>query len=228
VPIAVDEPQRPFLERLEPDVRATLLALGRQRRFPPGAVLRHEGALEAPVLLMAGGRVKVTALASSGRELLLAVEGAGAVIGEFAALEGGRAPATVSAIDVVDSLEIAPGDFGSFLAACPAAATALLGLMGERLRDADRKRLEYAALDTVGRVASRIVELSQRFGLVEPDGSVTITLALSQEELATWIGSSREATVKALGQLRGLGWVQTGRRSILVQDLEALHRRAAF
>lgn len=216
-----------FLSLLDPAVREELCALGNARRYPPGALLLHEGQANAPVMILREGRVKVTTLASSGRELMLAVEGAGAVIGELAALDAGPCSATVTALDRVDAILLLPGAFRGFLQERPDTAMLLLSLLGARVRDGDRKRVEFGALDTVGRVAARLVELAQRFGEPEPDGAVRITVALSQEELAGWIGSSREATVKALGQLRGLGWVQTGRRHLLVQDLEALRRRAA-
>lgn len=225
--LAAQGPETTLLELLDAETRESLCDLGGGRRFPPGTVLLYEGQAGAPVVVVLAGRVKVSSLASSGRELLLAVEGPGAVLGELSALDEGTCSAKVTAVDVVDAVTVPHADFQAFLGARPPVALALVTLLSARVRDGDRKRVEFGALDTVGRVASRIVELARRFGLAEPDGSVTITLALSQEELATWVGSSREATVKALGQLRGLGWVQTGRRSILVQDLEALRRRAA-
>ena len=55
---------------------------------------------------------------------------------------------------------------------------------------------------------------------------VQITLPITQEELAGWTGASIEATAKALRQLRSLGWVATGRRSIEVTDLASLRGRA--
>lgn len=58
-------------------------------------------------------------------------------------------------------------------------------------------------------------------------GGVQITLPLSQEELAGWIGASREAVSKALRTLRRQGWIQTGRRSVIVHDLPALKRRGS-
>ncbi len=76
-------------------------------------------------------------------------------------------------------------------------AIELLRVLANRLRDADRKRLESAALDTLGRVAWRLHELSGRFGQRTPDG-VEVELPLSQEQLASWGGASQEATVKAL------------------------------
>lgn len=60
-----------------------------------------------------------------------------------------------------------------------------------------------------------------------PVNGVQITLPLSQEELAGWIGASREAVSKALRTLRRQGWIQTGRRTVIVYDLDALKRRAS-
>jgi CRP-like cAMP-binding protein len=186
----------------------------------------YEGQLGAPVITVLQGRVRVSALASDGRELVLAFRGPGAIIGEIAALDEGRCSASVVAIDEVTAIVLTAPEFHQFLHARPEAAIALLKLLVHRLRDADRKRIEFAALDTPGRVAARIVELADRFGHQQPDGTTIITLTLSQEQLATWVGSSREATVKALAQLRNLGWVQTGRRHIQVHDLPALRRRS--
>ena len=53
-----------------------------------------------------------------------------------------------------------------------------------------------------------------------------IDLPITQEELASWVGSSREGVNKALHTLRGLNWVTTERRAITVLDMEALRRRA--
>jgi CRP-like cAMP-binding protein len=100
-------------------------------------------------------------------------------------------------------------------------------MLSERLRDADVKRIGFAASDTVGRVASRLVELADRFGEEDERGETLITLPLTQEELAAWCGSSREATAKALQTLRSLGWVETARRRITVHDLASLRARAA-
>jgi Crp-like helix-turn-helix domain len=64
-----------------------------------------------------------------------------------------------------------------------------------RLIDADRKRVEFGAHDSVGRVARRLIELVERYG--EPtQGGMRITLPISQDELAGWVGISRKAVHK--------------------------------
>ena len=115
--------------------------------------------------------------------------------------------------------------FIEFLRTHGQAATVLLRLITSRLRDADRKRVEFGAFDIAARVAGRLVELADRFG--EPDGrGVRISVALSQDELAGWVGASREAVAKALRVLRERGFVTTGRRTMTVLDLDGLRLRA--
>lgn len=70
-----------------------------------------------------------------------------------------------------------------------------------------------------------MLELSDQFGEHTVDG-IVVELPLSQEQLASWRGASREATVKALAALRTLGCVSTGRRSVQIRDAEALGRHA--
>jgi CRP/FNR family transcriptional regulator, cyclic AMP receptor protein len=77
----------------------------------------------------------------------------------------------------------------------------------------------------VGRISARLVELATRFG--EPtEGGVAITLPLTQEELGSWCGCSREAVAKGLQTLRGLGLIETSRRRIVVTDIERLNERS--
>jgi CRP/FNR family cyclic AMP-dependent transcriptional regulator len=103
----------------------------------------------------------------------------------------------------------------------------LLRTLTGRLRDADRKRVEFGSYDAISRVSLRLVELADRFGETTPTG-VRITLPFTQDELAGWVGASREAVVKALATLRRMGYVRTQRKSVVVCDVPALRRRAGY
>ena len=115
--------------------------------------------------------------------------------------------------------------FRGFLEDHARLAVLLLQTWSRRVRDADRKRVEFGAYDTPGRVARRLLELVDRYG--EGEGtSVRISISLTQDELAGWTGSSREAVSKALREFRDRGWITTGRRSICVLDVDALRARS--
>src|SRR5439155_16402466 len=115
--------------------------------------------------------------------------------------------------------------FAAYLQGNGRVAFVLTRLLAARLRDADRKRIEFGAYDTTGRVAARLVELAERFGEQTGD-SLRISLPLSQDELAGWVGASREAVTKSLAALRARGWIETSRRTVIIRDLTALRQRA--
>jgi CRP/FNR family cyclic AMP-dependent transcriptional regulator len=212
-----------FLSALTPEDAAELTARGMSRTFERGQAVFHEGQLPDRVVLLRSGRVKVTSTTPSGREVVLAFRGPGELIGELGAIDDEPRSATIVAVDPVEALTIPPRDFLAFLEEHPSASLALVRVLSQRLRDADAKRIEFAALNTLGRVAHRLLELCDRFGDPE-DGSIRIALPLSQEELAGWTGSSLESVGRALQTMRELHWIATRRREIRVLDLDALRR----
>jgi CRP-like cAMP-binding protein len=214
-----------FLARLGADEVTALRSRGVPRHFERGATLMHQDEVPGRVLVIEQGHAKVTLLAEDGKEVVLAFRGPGDLLGEVSALGGEPRSATVRAIDPVDALAVAAGDFEALLEAHPRIALVVLRVVIERLREANRGQFELAAYHTLGRVARRIVELAERFG--EPhDGGVRITLGISQEELAGFAGASREATSKALHDLREMSLIETERRHITVRSVDELRRIA--
>lgn len=197
---------------------------GRRVQFRRGQALFTEGDLAERVFVIERGWVMISSIAPGGREIVLGVRGPGDVIGDLSALDGAPRSATALAIGDVEAT-VAPGSTLTRALADAATAMELLKILAARLRDADRKRLEFAALDTLGRVAWRLQELGERFGEETAEG-LEVELPLSQEQLASWCGASREATVKALASLRSLGCITTGRRSVVIRDAQALQRHA--
>jgi CRP/FNR family transcriptional regulator, cyclic AMP receptor protein len=197
---------------------------GRPVRFRRGQALFTQGDRAERVFVIERGWVMITSVASGGREIVLGLRGPGDLIGDLSALDGAPRSATALAVGDVEAT-VAPSSALIRTLSDPAIAMELLRVLANRLRDADRKRLEFAALETLGRVAWRLDELSERFGEQTAEG-IDVELPLSQEQLASWCGASREATVKALASLRALGCIATGRRSVLIRDIEALRRHA--
>lgn len=214
-----------FLAHLDDAERTDLMSRGVTRPVASGSFLMNEGQSADHVLVILEGRVKVSSFTADGREVVLAVREPGGLLGELSALDGGERSASVAALEPVKALIVPADRFESYLTDHPRLALLLLRMTIRRLRDADRKRVEFGAFDTAGRVARRLVELVDRYGVEGEDG-VSINLALSQETLAGWTASSREAVSKALRELRDQGWIRTSRKRIVVLDPEALRDRA--
>ena len=207
----------PFLELIGERAAAALELDAVQRRWPDGSVIFHEGDRADRVLLVLEGRVKLVATERNGTGAVLAVRGAGELVGELAAVDGAPRSATALAMGAVSCAVVPAERFRAVLEAEPAAAMALVRILAGRLREAEGRRAEHGALDSVQRLARRLVELA---------GDGTMIEGLNQEDLAALIGSSRESVAKALQTLRNAGLVRTGRRSIEVLDPAGLARRA--
>lgn len=213
-----------FLGKLDDAEVRALEERARRRRFRRGATLFNEGDESTHVAILNAGRVKVSCFTEEGAEAVLAIREPGDLLGELSVFDDEPRSATATALEDVEAFVVGAEAFNGFLRDNPRVALLLLGMISRRLRDADSKRIEYGAQDTVGRVARRLVELAERFGETTTEG-VRITVPLSQQELAGWTGASREAVSKALQSLRNRGWIETHRKHITVLDLDALARR---
>ena len=205
--------------------RADLSRYGHRRTLPTGTLLFLEGTRSDTVVLVISGRVKVFSSAADGTEVVLAVRGPGALLGELTVIDDQPRSASVQSMEPVEILNVGSREFTTFLHAHPRTMWLLLRILTDRLRDADRTRAEFGVHDTLSRVARRLVELAERFG--EPaEPGIRITLAFTQDELAGWVGASREAVANALRTLRTRGYLETQRRTVTVLDIEGLRHRA--
>jgi CRP/FNR family transcriptional regulator, cyclic AMP receptor protein len=199
---------------------------GRRQRLRPGAVLFSEGDVSNRVVLLLSGRVKVSTLSEGGEETVLGYRGAGDMLGELSAIDGKEHVASVTVVEPGEAMVVRAEQFLGALEVVPGLSLVLLRSVVGRLRDADRTRSEFTALDVVGRVAHRLAELADEYG--EPaDAGILVGLRISQRELAGWVGASREAVNKALQELQRRGLIAIGRRQITVLDREGLRRRAS-
>jgi CRP-like cAMP-binding protein len=214
-----------FLDLLTVAEREALGAVGHERAFPRGSVLMYQDEPSDRIVILLEGRVKVTRVEGDGRESLLSIRDPGDVLGELAFVDGQPRIATVSSIEPVRALLTTPDELRGHLERTPRVAVVLLQIVVGRFRESTLKRTQFANIDTMGRLAARIVELAERYG--EPDGdAIAVETPLTREDLAAWTGASRAGAAEALRQLRELGWIGTERRKLLVLDIDALRRRS--
>jgi CRP/FNR family transcriptional regulator, cyclic AMP receptor protein len=218
--------QPTFLELLDDRDRTGLLALGRTINAPSGSALMFQGEPGDRVMILLVGHAKVARTTDTGHETLLSICDPGDLLGELAHIDSRPRTATVTALGQVEALIIASSTFRAHTKRAPGIGSAMLEVLATRCRDTTQWSTTLAHSDTLGRLAARLTELAERYGQPTELG-LTISLAVSQQELTAWIGASRASVANALLTLRQLGWIQTQRRQIVLQDIEALRARAA-
>jgi CRP/FNR family transcriptional regulator, cyclic AMP receptor protein len=214
-----------FWDLLTPQEQHALRALGRERKYPPGAILCVEGDPATHLFILVAGWVKILSVADSGLQAVLALRGAGEIVGEIAGETAGHRNATMQAIDAVLALVVDYNRFNSFLDTHQGASRAYRRVMTRRWTDADAMLRKRTVTSGAQRLAGLLLELAWRHGR-RADSAIEVALPVSQEELASLAGTSRATVARALANWRQRGLIRTGQRRITVIDVAALRRAA--
>jgi len=193
--------------------------------YPQGTMICREGDPSKFVLVILDGFAKVYTTTVDGHESMLGVRGPGDIVGEIGTFIHQPRSATVCALDRLHGLVLDGERFRSMLTSNPRIARVLNQVIMARQLESDR-RFTLGTSDGERRLAWLLLDLSQRFGVRTPAGETDITLPLSQADLASWIGKSREMVARAFRGWRTAGLVRTGRRHTVLLDPGTLQQIA--
>jgi len=210
-------PATGFLGQLSEETRQAALKLGTFRRYRPGDVVLHEGAISDCAVLLLSGLYKVVGSLGSGREALVAIRIGGDIVGELGLADGDPRSATVKAVGRGEGRRVGERDCHDFLARFPDANRAMNRAMADKLRSATRRRVEFATCSAPTRMARVLLELKAAHGIPMREG-FAIDVALTQPELAALVGVTEPTIHRVLTTLRRDGVLDTGYRSILILD----------
>lgn len=210
--------RRPFTA----DEELLLGGAGRSKEWASGEIVFFEGGSPDSVVLIREGLVKATSHTRGGYISLLAIRGPGQLVGELACLDRMPRSATVTTLEPVHGAVVTADRFTELLQQNGALALSLIRSITGRLRDADRLRTDQAALPANARVARVLLDLALRHGTVPRHEPYARTLKVSQADLASASGTSRESAVRALRALQGDSVVSTSRGRIMVHDVRIL------
>ena len=216
-------PPGTLLGRLSPAVRDELLDIGVRRRVEVATVILREGENGSHVVLLHDTFAKVTAQMSDGRQALLAVRVSGDLVGETSALNHTPRSASVVACRAGVVIIVTESAFRSFLRRRPDAALEVAGIVADRLRWSNRRRVDFASYPVKVRLARVLAEMADSYG-ERTESGLRIGVKFSQSELATLCGAADVTLRKAMGELRGAHVVRIDNRYITVCDPDGLHR----
>lgn len=194
-----------------------------QRGYRGGEVVFSQGDPGDALYAVVTGKIRISAGAADGREIYLNIMEPGETFGEIALLDGGNRTATATATTPSELVSIRREHFMGLLEREPKVALELLRLCGERLRWTSGLVEDAALLDASARLAKRLLSLGQLHG---EKAAGDMTLRISQEELASFLGVSRQVVNQYLQDWKGRGWVDLGRGVITVRDEAALRKTA--
>lgn len=190
--------------------REALLGSGTVRAMPRGTQLSTEGSPPDQVWVLLSGRVEVFRDDVAGHRTVLAIRGAGDVIGELSAIDGLEMSATAVATQHGSALVLPADRFATLCRQRQTLAGAVTTAVMRRLRDSDEGRIRLRA-DVRDRTVLALLDLA---------GSATgrVVVRVTQQRLADIVSAALVSVTRALDELRDLGAINTHRGSIEIPD----------
>jgi CRP/FNR family cyclic AMP-dependent transcriptional regulator len=178
------------------------------------------------LLLLTSGRVRVHEPNATGPGLTLSMVEAPTVVAQsdFAAQPSRAVVVEALEPSVVRVLE--GEDFEDLVRRNPEVGVKMIRLLGERLSTCEDRLSGLVHKEVPARLASLILGLSKHQGMTTANGGRKIPTRYTHNQLASMVGSNREAVTRALGRLRKAGAVEVRNRRIHVTDADTLERLA--
>ncbi len=178
------------------------------------------------IYLVKQGRVKLTRTSAEGREIILDILGPGEIFGELAV--AGEEVRTHSAAAIDDALVciITRQEFEDLLVRHPEMALKVLKLVGLRRRELEMRLEDLVFQPVANRLVLTLLWQARRHGVKGADGS--ISLPLTQKDLAHLIGASREAVAEQLAEFKQQSFLETSYRRVKLTDIKGLMRTLAM
>ena len=184
-----------------------------ERKLPRGSRVVEEGLPGDYMYVIREGRAKVTKASSDGREKIMNLLDRGAFFGDMALLSGEVRSASVETLEDSRLLALSRRDFVSLLRSSSDLALAVIEELTNRLRETNEQANSLSFQGVKERTRGLFVRLS------EADSSHDdrlLTPALTHQQIADMIGTSRETVTRAVKQLKDDGWLeQVGKRYVI-------------
>ncbi|HZT00878.1 MAG TPA: Crp/Fnr family transcriptional regulator [Steroidobacteraceae bacterium] len=191
---------------------AALAGCGTVKAFPKNTILVNEGDRGDTLFVILSGRVKIYLADEEGKEVLLSTLGPGEYFGEIM-LDDGPRSATVMTLEPSKFAVVTRSQFKEFLALHPEAAFDVIRSLIRRVRALTRTVGNLALLDVYGRVAKLLLELATDEG-----GVLVVGEHLTQQDIASRVGCSREMISRILKDLRIGGYIRMdGERMVIAK-----------
>jgi CRP/FNR family transcriptional regulator, cyclic AMP receptor protein len=217
-----------ILEPLPPQELEHLALLSSSMRLQAGEALAlEEEDRETLLLLLASGRVRVhEPSAGGGADLTFTMIEEGTVVAQSGFAVRLSRGLRIEALQPSTVLVLRWEDFEELVVRNPQVAIKTIRLLSERLAVCEGRLSDLIRKEVLARLAGFILSLGERKGVVMGDGSRMLATRYTHQQLASMVGSNREAVTRALGRLREAGAVEIRDRHIYVTDADVLEHFA--
>ncbi|MBM5575561.1 Crp/Fnr family transcriptional regulator [Deefgea sp. CFH1-16] len=206
---------------LTPSELENLAQQAQTRHVKAKQIIVAQGVCGDEMFAVIHGRLKVTRSNEEGREITLAILEGGEVFGELAMLDGAPRNASVEALEDGELLVLQRSAVDQYLDHHPHVMRSLITTLCERLRSANDLVQDTLFLPLPLRLAKILRQLAHNYGQANADG-VRIDLKMTQQDLANFVGASRESVNKQLSHWEEAGFLKMKSGFIQIIQIDQL------
>ncbi len=210
-----------LLSGLSPVEMKTINAAARSLHKERGEFVYMPGDRANSVYFLKKGRIKLSVLSRSGKEITIDIIQTGEMFGEFALIDESERSNMTQALDDVTILVFKKHDFVSLLKSQSNLALNYIRMVGDRRRRMEKKLSDITSKEVPVRVCELLHELS---AYALPAGGHQSLIPLMHQDVASLIGASRQTTTSVLNDLMRRGFIELGRGWIRIRSLTDLQK----
>lgn len=200
--------------------------IGVQTGFQEGTTLFREGGRSSHVFIICTGQVKLSCTSREGKTLILRIAMPGDVLGLGAVISGSAYEVTAKTLQPTQVKSIRRQEFISFLEKHGEGSLHAAKALSEDYKAAF---FDARLLALSGSAAARLASVLLEWGKAAATCGkfeMRFTMALTHEELANMVGSSRETVTRMLTRFKKEHLIQVHGSSILILAPDLLERLA--
>ena len=203
---------------LEQKEMAEIAAAAHSLRKGRGEFVYMPGDRADSVYVLKKGRIKLSVLSESGKEIAIDIIQPGEMFGEFALIDELVRSNMTQALDEVGILVFNKRDFVNLLKNQSTLALNYIRMVGDRRRRMEKKLSDITSKEVPARVCELLHELSVN---TLPAGEVHHTLIPpTPQNVATMIEASRQTNTSVLNELMRCGYIELGRGWVRIKSLQ--------
>jgi len=196
---------------------------GTAKRYSVGELIFAPTNSPESVYLLEAGLARVYRVSEAGGETSFGYVAPGELFGELPAFGDYPRESFAQAVQASVAWTIAREPFQRLLVSCPPLVLAIAKQMARRMKRVEARVEDLVFRSVRIRVARMLTELAESFGRPEGTG-VVIDMPLTQADLATLVGATRQTVNQALGELGREGLVERRCQRIVLPNVDALAR----
>jgi CRP/FNR family transcriptional regulator len=201
---------------------AKLLSMITHRKYSRGQVIFFEGDMSDRLYIINRGKAKIYTYTKEGKEQILYLVSEGDFIGDLSLLKKDKYEFNAEALEETNVCMLSKDDFDRVIRENPGITLNILEYVHDRIQRLERLIQTLSTKDVEARIAGLLISFAKEFSHDDKDGLI-IELPINREEMANYIGVTRETISRKLASLQDENIIElVGNKKIIIKDMELL------